>query len=260
MSKTKFANHAPKSIKAATRVLRLAALLVSLLVAGTAPALQTRAMRMSRRPGGCSTMSRSIMRGGRRWKGEERAGICGDDRVCRRGRSQTRGAAAGAKAGLLSEAKAFRGMVAQKAAPNDVAKSARTLAAHLLTAYPVPLAPSKTPDLARGNALYAQKCAGCHGLSGDGHGPDAAKQPVPVAFADASRARERSPFALYQVIGQGLDGTAMRSFSELPSQDRWNLAFYIGRFAFPNAGKGEQLWKSDAALRSQVPNLAALAG
>jgi high-affinity iron transporter len=38
MSKTKFANHAPKSIKAATRVLRLAALLVSLLVAGTAPA------------------------------------------------------------------------------------------------------------------------------------------------------------------------------------------------------------------------------
>jgi high-affinity iron transporter len=79
------------------------------------------------------------------------------------------------KAGLLSEAKAFRGMVAQKAAPNDVAKSARTLAAHLLTAYPVPLAPSKTPDLARGNALYAQNCAGCHGLSGDGHGPDAAK-------------------------------------------------------------------------------------
>ena len=47
-----------------------------------------------------------------------------------------------------------------------------------------------------------------------------------------------------RVIGQGLDGTAMRSFSELPSQDRWNLAFYIGRFAFPDAGKGEQLWKS----------------
>ena len=165
------------------------------------------------------------------------------------------------RAALISEARAFRGMVAGKAAPNDVARSARALASHLLAVYPVPLAPSKMPDLARGKALYTENCASCHGLNGDGHGPDAAKlDPVPVAFTDATRARERSPFALYQVIGQGLDGTAMRSFSELPSQDRWDVAFYIGRFAFADAGKGEQLWKSNAALRSQIPNLAALAG
>jgi high-affinity iron transporter len=112
--------------------------------------------------------------------------------------------------------------------------------------------PRQSPT-SRGQALYAQNCASCHGLNGDGHGPDAAKlDPVPVAFADATRARQRSPFALYQVIGQGLDGTAMRSFSELSSQDRWDLAFYIGRFAFTDAAKGEQLWKSDAALRQQV--------
>jgi len=85
-------------------------------------------------------------------------------------------------------------------------------------------------------------------------------KPAPVAFRDAGRARERSPFALYQVIGQGLDGTAMRSFSELPSQDRWALAFYASRFAFANSDKGAQIWKTDAALRSRVPNLAALAG
>ncbi len=165
------------------------------------------------------------------------------------------------RAALIAEAKAFRAMVARKAAPDDVAKAARTLGAHLLAAYPVPLAPSKTPDLIRGAALYAENCAGCHGLSGDGHGPDAAKlKPAPVAFRDADRARERSPFALYQVVGQGLDGTAMRSFSELPSQDRWALAFYASRFAFADSDKGEQIWKTDAGLRSRVPNLAALAG
>ena len=169
--------------------------------------------------------------------------------------------ASAARASLVAEAKAFRGMVAGKAAPDDVAVAARTLGSHLLTAYPVPLAPSKTPDLARGAALYAVNCAGCHGLNGDGHGPDAAKlKPAPVAFRDATRARERSPFALYQVIGQGLDGTAMRSFSELPSQDRWALAFYASRFAFTDSDKGEQLWKTDAALRRRVPNLAALTG
>ena len=169
--------------------------------------------------------------------------------------------ASGVRASLITEAKAFRGMVARKAAPDDVAKAAQALGTHLLAAYPVPLAPTKTPDLARGAALYADNCAGCHGLNGDGHGPDAATlKPAPVAFRDAVRARERSPFALYQVIGQGLDGTAMRSFSELPSQDRWALAFYASRFAFADSDKGEQIWKTDAGLRSRVPNLAAFAG
>lgn len=165
------------------------------------------------------------------------------------------------RAGLVAEARTFRGMVARKAAPDDVARAARALGTHLLAAYPVPLAPAKAPDLARGATLYAQNCAACHGLNGDGHGSDAAKlDPPPVAFRDAGRARERSPFALYQVIGQGLDGTAMRSFSELPSQDRWNLAFYASRFAFTNSDRGEQLWKADPALRSHIPNLTALAG
>ena len=165
------------------------------------------------------------------------------------------------RAALVTEARAFRAMVARKAAPDDVAKAARALGTHLLSAYPVPLAPTKAPDLARGAALYAANCASCHGLNGDGHGPDAAKlKPAPVAFRDAGRARERSPFALYQVIGQGLDGTAMRSFSELPSQDRWALAFYASRFAFADSDKGEQIWKTDAALRSRIPNLAALTG
>ena len=165
------------------------------------------------------------------------------------------------RAALIAEAKAIRAMEAGKAAPDDVAKAARTLGAHLLAAYPVPLAPTKTPDLARGAALYAANCASCHGLNGDGHGPDGAKlKPAPVAFRDAGRARERSPFALYQVVGQGLDGTAMRSFSELPSQDRWALAFYASRFAFADSDKGEQIWKTDAGLRRRIPNLAALAG
>ena len=165
------------------------------------------------------------------------------------------------RAALIAEAKAFRAMVAAKAAPDDVAKAARMLGSHLLAAYPVPLAPTKAPELSRGATLYAENCAGCHGLNGDGRGPDAAKlKPAPVAFRDARRARERSPFALYQVIGQGLDGTAMRSFSELASQDRWALAFYASRFAFADSDKGEQLWKTDAALRSRIPNLAALAG
>lgn len=165
------------------------------------------------------------------------------------------------RASLIAEAQDVRRLILRKAAPADVARAARALGTHLLAAYPVPLAPARAPDLARGRALYMQNCASCHGLNGDGRGPDAGKlDPAPVAFRDIARARQRSPFALYQVIGQGLPGTAMRGFSELPSQDRWALAFYAGRFALPDIRKGEQLWAGDAALRERVPDLATLAG
>src|SRR6185437_4929642 len=135
------------------------------------------------------------------------------------------------------------------------------LAAALLAAYPVPLAPKKAPDFARGRALFARNCAACHGEAGDGHGSDAAKLDTPpIAFTDAERARQRSVFGLYQVITQGLDGIAMPSFDSLPADDRWALAFYAGHFAFPDdaAGEGERLWKQDASLHQIVPDLKTL--
>ena len=164
---------------------------------------------------------------------------------------------------LIEGAGRLQGVIAAKGAPEEVARLAHGLAADLLKAYPVPLAPAKAPDLARGAALFAQNCASCHGVTGDGHGPDAAKlKTPPIAFTDAERARQRSPFALYQVIDQGIDGTPMQSFSDLPSEDRWALAFYAGHFAFPDAlvAEGERLWKSDARLRGAIPDLTTLAG
>ena len=73
--------------------------------------------------------------------------------------------------------------------------------------------------------------------------------PPPIAFTDRERARERSLFALYQVIDQGLEGTAMTSFGHLPEEDKWALAFAAGRFAYPRAlaEQGRRIWEGDAA-------------
>jgi high-affinity iron transporter len=152
--------------------------------------------------------------------------------------------------------------VAAKAPPEQIAATARRLGAELLAAYPVPLAPAAAPDLARGAALYRENCAACHGEAGDGRGPMArGMEPAPIAFTDRARASERSAFALYQVIGQGLEGTAMPAFANLPAEDRWALAFHVGRFAYPQAlaAEGERIWRADEALRRRIPNLAALA-
>ena len=139
-----------------------------------------------------------------------------------------------AKATLTRDAAVLSRLVKQKASPDDVARQAREIGAALLKAYPVPLAPRSAPDLNRGSALYASHCAACHGANGRGDGEQAAGlDPRPVNFTDRGRAGERSVFALKQVIDQGLDGTAMASFAELPDSDRWDLAFKVGTFAYP---------------------------
>lgn len=151
--------------------------------------------------------------------------------------------------------------VAAKSDVKIVSMSARALADTILAAFPTPVTPSITPDLARGAELYAEKCADCHGLTGNADGPGAkGLDPAPVRFADITRARDRSVYGLYQVIGQGLDGTAMESFADLPEADRWALAFYVGRFAFSDAeaSEGERLWKTDPEFRGVLPTLAAL--
>lgn len=165
------------------------------------------------------------------------------------------------KAELLRRAKELRAAIDRKSSGEEIAGASRSLSSDLLKAYPTALAPTAPPDLALGERLYQEQCAACHGTSGRADGPAAAgMDPPPIAFADRSRARERSVFGLYQVIHQGLDGTAMTSFAHLPNDEQWALAFYVGRFAFTDedAARGEKLWKSDASLRARFPNLQAL--
>ena len=166
------------------------------------------------------------------------------------------------KPALLTQAQALHSKVAAKAPPPVIAGLARQLGADLLKAYPVPLAPAQLPSLNRGSQLFQTNCAACHGSSGHGDGPAAQSlNPKPVNFTDRMRARQRSSFALEQVIDQGISGTAMQSFASLPAQDRWDLAFKVGTFAYPPdlAAEGARIWKSDPGLRSRLPNLAALA-
>lgn len=160
-----------------------------------------------------------------------------------------------ARADLQHRAAALQTLIASKAPATTVAATARSLAGDLIKAYPITLAPAKPLDFARGQALYTQNCLSCHGANGDGKGPAAlGLVPPPIAFSDKSRARERSVFALYQVIEQGISGTSMASFGVLPPEDRWNLALYVGAFAFPEgaADEGRRIWQENATLRADI--------
>lgn len=162
---------------------------------------------------------------------------------------------------LVVEADQLIAAVESKADPGQVAALAQRLGTRLLTSYPIGAVPRSPPNAAGVASLYAQQCAACHGAGGHGDGPAAASlDPPPIAFTDGSRAAHRSPFALYEVISQGLQGTAMTSFSALSEQDRWALAFYVGSLGYSPESRslGETLWSDEAELRRLIPTLEAL--
>ncbi|MGN6098106.1 MAG: FTR1 family protein [Bosea sp. (in: a-proteobacteria)] len=166
-----------------------------------------------------------------------------------------------AKPDLVRGAKALHDLVSQKASGDKIASSSHALSAAMLAAYPVPIAPKTVPDVNRGATLFAQNCAACHDATGNGKGPEATGLSTPpVAFNDLQRARKRSLAGLEQVISQGIDGTAMQSFADLSTADRWALAFYAGHFAFSaeDVKKGAALWKNDVSIRARIPDLKTL--
>lgn len=164
---------------------------------------------------------------------------------------------------LRQQASELSQLIAGKAEAKVVADHAHRLASELLKAYPFPVSPTKRPDLGRGAKLFEAQCASCHGALGRGDGPLAANlDPRPTALSDHRRARERSLLALYQVVTQGVQGTAMPSFKDSSSdEDRWALAFFAGTLSYSDADRstGASRWKSDRRSREAVTGLEAVA-
>lgn len=153
---------------------------------------------------------------------------------------------------LKGRAEELQRSIQRKAPPEQIAAQARALATLLVQHYPIPLVPTTPPQYERGKALYAQLCASCHGATGAGDGPaSAGLEPPPINFTDQARANERSVFALYQVIDQGLEGTSMVSYASLPVEDRWALATYVGAMAYPESqvAAGRKWLEDNGVLR-----------
>ena len=163
--------------------------------------------------------------------------------------------------GLLKQADALQADIAAKAAATIVAEHANALAAALLATYPVPMAPARGPDIKRGGVLFQAQCAACHGTSGHSDGAlSATLTPRPIVLADHDRARQRSVFALQQIISHGVAGTAMPSFSQLSEDDRWALALFASSLSYSDKDRdaGAALWASRPDLHAAVPDLARL--
>jgi mono/diheme cytochrome c family protein len=81
------------------------------------------------------------------------------------------------------------------------------------------------PELAKGKALYQIYCAVCHGETGKGDGPIAAKIPPPPSYK-SERLIGFPPGRIFQVITMG--SNKMPSYAaQLAPDDRWLLITYL---------------------------------
>ena len=82
---------------------------------------------------------------------------------------------------------------------------------------------------ARGEQVYRDNCALCHGENADGHGARSmGLDRKPASFTDPIWSRPDGAARAYHAITEGVPGTAMPAWSAvLSSEDRWALVAFI---------------------------------
>ena len=108
-------------------------------------------------------------------------------------------------------------------------------------------------ELQRGATLFQQDCAGCHGAAGRGDGfVGRVLLPAPSDLAAA----EFSRGLLSHTLWQGVPGTAMPSWRDLPTQDLSALATFVQTLHHPVTspldspdilGRGQSLFRKNCA-------------
>lgn len=83
-----------------------------------------------------------------------------------------------------------------------------------------------------GESIYQRHCAGCHGATGDGLGPDIKELIVPPANFQAAKSRTKTDMELYLSIKQGVLFSPMHGWADrLSDQEIWDVLSYIRSLA-----------------------------
>jgi len=106
--------------------------------------------------------------------------------------------------------------------PNAESYSAQETPAAVESVFPI-----VPPDPGNGKAIFAEKCAPCHGELGMGDGPQSANLPVPVAaLADPVLASVARPVDWYNMVTNGNLERYMPGFTSLDDRQRWDVVAY----------------------------------
>ena len=118
-----------------------------------------------------------------------------------------------------------------------------------------PVLPAATPEALPGLELFAERCANCHGETGQGDGPliQQAGQPAPMPF-DAGYIRAAQPSVMFRQITDGEAAVGMPPFGPASSNPideagRWNLVAAVFSLATTpeNVTAGQAVYEAQCA-------------
>jgi high-affinity iron transporter len=116
----------------------------------------------------------------------------------------------------------------QKKDAEQVSVTASFLKKEFIRISKVATAPTVYPNILNGAKVYAADCAKCHGATGFGDGAEGVElNPLPRNFHEEERMEELSPFAVFNTVRLGIQGTGMKAFPTLSDAEVWDVAFYI---------------------------------
>src|SRR5829696_778047 len=112
------------------------------------------------------------------------------------------------------------------------------------------LSPAQAPSVENGNAIFAEKCAPCHGETGLGDGEQGIQLGVTVpAFGLQEVARPASLAQWYTTVTRGNMERFMPPFTSLSDQERWDVSAYAMTLhtSQEEIEKGKQLFETNCA-------------
>ncbi|SDR69300.1 high-affinity iron transporter [Gillisia sp. Hel1_33_143] len=134
---------------------------------------------------------------------------------------------------ILSDLNDLKNLVQDKAPSKKVKDLAEKSKWAIIKVTGYEVAPQNWPGISNGQSLYLLNCVQCHGLKGAGNGSLAiGLKPAPANFLNDSLMSDLSPFEAYNTVKLGVEGTAMRAFTELSDKEAWDLAFYVKSLRF----------------------------
>ncbi len=105
--------------------------------------------------------------------------------------------------------------------------------------------PEQAPDLIKGELIYGEKCALCHGDRGLGDGLMAGDLEITPAQLGASEiARIAAPAEWYEIVTDGRINRFMPPFSSLSDTERWDVVGYALSLSTPQSDidRGKKLY------------------
>jgi mono/diheme cytochrome c family protein len=110
------------------------------------------------------------------------------------------------------------------------------------------LSPAQIPNVESGKALYAEKCAACHGETGLGDGAQGIQLGVTVpAFGLPEVARPATLSDWFTTVTRGRMDRFMPPFASLDDQQRWDVVSYAMNLHITDelAAQGKQLFETN---------------